>query len=49
MKRIFISTTNNVDNGRAVAYFGVVSSHIVAGNGFLSDFAASVSDILGRS
>lgn len=47
MKRVFISTTNNVDNGKTVAYFGVVSSHIVAGTGFLSDFAASVSDFFG--
>ena len=47
MKRLFISTTNNVDNGKAIEYYGVVSSHIVAGTGFLSDFAASVSDIFG--
>ena len=47
MKRVFISTTNTVDNGKASEYFGVVSSHIVAGTGFLSDFAASVSDIFG--
>ena len=47
MKRLFITTTNNVDNGKAVEYYGVVSSHIVAGTGFLSDFAASVSDIFG--
>ena len=47
MKRLFISTTNNVDNGKVIDYFGVVSSHIVAGTGFLSDFAASVSDIFG--
>lgn len=47
MKRLFISTTNNLDSGKAVAYYGVVSSHIVAGTGFLSDFAASVSDLFG--
>lgn len=47
MKRLFISTTNNIDNGKAIEYYGVVSSHIVAGTGFFTDFAASVSDILG--
>lgn len=47
MKRVFITTTNTVDNGKAIEYFGVISSHIVAGAGFLSDFAASVSDIFG--
>lgn len=47
MKRLFISTTNTIDNGKATSYFGVVSSHIVAGTGFLSDFAASLSDFFG--
>lgn len=47
MKRLFISTTNHIDNGKAVAYYGVVSSHIVAGTGFLSDLAASFSDLFG--
>lgn len=47
MKRLFISTTNHIDNGKAVAYYGVVSSHLVAGTGFLSDFAASFSDFFG--
>lgn len=47
MKRIFISTTNTVNIGRIIAYYGVVSSHIVKGAGFLSDFVASVSDFVG--
>lgn len=47
MKRLFISTTNTIDNGNAVAYYGVVSSHLVAGTGFLSDFVASFSDFFG--
>lgn len=34
MKRLFISTTNHIDNGKAVAYHGEVSSHLVAGTGF---------------
>lgn len=47
MKRLFISTTNHIDNGKAVAYHGVVSSHLVAGTGFLSDLAAGLTDIFG--
>ena len=47
MKRLFISTTNHLDNGKAVAYHGVVSSHLVAGTGFLSDLAAGLTDIFG--
>ena len=47
MKKLFISTTDNIDNGTAIAYYGVVTSHIVAGTGFLSDFVASVSDFFG--
>lgn len=47
MKRLFISTTNDVENGKAIAYYGVVSSHLVAGTGFLSDFAAGLSDFFG--
>ena len=47
MKRLFITTTNHIDNGKAVAYHGVVSSHLVAGTGFLSDLAAGFTDIFG--
>lgn len=47
MKRVFISTTNTVDNGKIKAFYGVVSSHIVAGTGFLTDLAASFSDLFG--
>ena len=47
MKRLFISTTEHLDNGKAVAYHGVITSHLVAGTGFLSDFAASFSDFFG--
>ncbi len=47
MKRVFISTTNSVDNGRVVKYYGVVSSHIVAGAGFFSDFSAGLTDFFG--
>ncbi len=47
MKRLFVTTTNNIDNGKVVEYYGVVASHIVAGTGFFSDFAASFSDFFG--
>ena len=47
MSRVFLSTTNNIDNGKVITYHEVVSSHIVAGTGFLSDLAASFSDIFG--
>ena len=47
MKRLFISTTNTIDNGKALEYFGVVSSHIVAGTDYFTDLAASFTDIFG--
>lgn len=47
MKRLFISTTNSVDNGKVQEYYGVVSAHIVAGTGFFSDLLASIADIVG--
>lgn len=47
MKRVFISTTNSVENGQILDYYGIVSSHIVAGTGFLTDFVAGLSDIFG--
>lgn len=47
MNNILISTTNRVENGEVLQYYGVVSSHIVAGTNFFSDFAAGFSDILG--
>lgn len=42
-----MSTTNKVDNGKVIQYYGVVSAQIVAGTGFLSDFAAGLSDFFG--
>ena len=47
MKRLLLSTTNTIENGKVLKYYGVVSSHIVAGAGFFSDLAASISDFLG--
>ncbi len=47
MRKLFMSTTNKVDNGKVIEYYGVVSAHIVAGTGFLSDLSASLSDFFG--
>ena len=47
MKKLFMSTTNKVENGKVIQYYGVVSAHIVAGTGFLSDLAAGLSDFFG--
>ncbi len=47
MKRLFITTTNGIENAKILNYCGIVSSHIVAGTGFFSDFAASLSDFFG--
>ena len=47
MKRLFIATTDTVENGKILDYYGVVSSHIVAGTGFFTDFAAGLSDLFG--
>ena len=47
MKRVFITTTNGIENAKILNYCGIVSSHIVAGTGFFSDFAAGLSDFFG--
>lgn len=47
MKRLFITTTNGIENAKVLNYCGIVSSHIVAGTGFFSDFAAGLSDFFG--
>lgn len=47
MKRIFITTTNGIENAKILNYCGIVDSHIVAGTGFFSDFAAGLSDFFG--
>lgn len=46
-ERLFITTTNSVDNGKAIDYHGIVSSHIVSGTGFITDYLASLSDFWG--
>lgn len=47
MKRIFISTTQVIENAEILEYKGVVSSCIVTGAGFFSDLAASFTDFFG--
>ena len=46
-KKIYMTTANTVDNGKVVENLGIVSSHLVAGTGFISDFVAGLSDIFG--
>ena len=46
-KKLYMSTTNAVENGKVVENLGIVSSHLVAGTGFLSDFTAGLSDFFG--
>ena len=47
MEDILITTTDSVDNYEVEAYLGVVNANFVAGTGFVTDFFASVSDVLG--
>lgn len=47
MQEIIITTTNNVEGYKVEAYLGVVKANFVAGTGFITDFFASVTDVLG--
>lgn len=47
MKRVFVTTTDSIENAKIIDYKGLVSSNIVAGTGFLSDLTASFSDFFG--
>lgn len=42
-----VTTTSTLEGYRIQAYLGVITSHVVAGTGFFSDFAAGVSDFFG--
>ena len=42
-----LSTTPDLDGHRIKKYYGAVTSHVVAGTGLFSDFAAGMSDIFG--
>jgi uncharacterized protein YbjQ (UPF0145 family) len=45
--KVFVTTTPSLDGWEIETYLGPVFSHIVAGTGFFSDFAASFSDVFG--
>ena len=45
--KVLVTTTPTLEGWEIEAYLGPVFSHIVAGTGFFSDFAASFSDIFG--
>lgn len=47
MKHIIITTTNSIENATIEKYLGVVTSNLVIGTGFFSDFTASFSDFFG--
>lgn len=47
MKQVFISTTSSIEGSRVLEYKGIVTTNIVAGTGFFSDFAASFTDFFG--
>lgn len=47
MKQVIISTTNSIEGAQVLEYKGIVSTNIVAGTGFFSDFAASFTDFFG--
>lgn len=47
MKQILISTTNSIEGAKVLEYKGIVTTNIVAGTGFFSDFAASFTDFFG--
>lgn len=47
MKQVFISTTNSIEGSRVLEYKGIVTTNIIAGTGFFSDFAASFTDFFG--
>lgn len=45
--KVIVTTTPSLEGWEIETYLGPVFSHIVAGTGFFSDFAASFSDIFG--
>ena len=44
---MLITTTNSIDNARVEKYFGVITTNLVIGTGFFSDFTAAFSDFFG--
>ena len=47
MNHIIITTTNSIEGATIEKYFDVVTSNLVIGTGFFSDFKASFSDFFG--
>ena len=44
---MLITTTNSIDNAKVEKYLGVITTNLVIGTGFFSDFTASFSDFFG--
>lgn len=47
MKKMIMTTTSTLEGWNIDAYLGIVSAHVVAGTGFLSDTLAGLSDFFG--
>jgi len=46
-KDVLVTTTTSIDGLNVKQYIKPISAHVVAGTGFFSDFAASLSDVFG--
>ena len=44
---MLITTTNSIDNAKVEKYLGVITTNLVIGTGFFSDFTAAFSDFFG--
>lgn len=44
---MIITTTNHIENNSIKQYLGIVNANVVLGTNILSDFAASLTDVLG--
>ena len=47
MEQIIITTTNTIEGATVEKYLGVITSNLVVGTNFISDFVASFSDFFG--
>jgi len=46
-QNLMVTTTPSLDGYRITEYFGIISSVVVLGTGFFSEFGASISDFTG--
>lgn len=46
-KEFIVTSTNNIEGGKIVKYFGVINSNVVVGTNLFSDIGASFLDIFG--